>query len=172
MDPDWHHDRIRHALAGTNPSVMAQLGSGFAVFGDVQFLPGYTVFLSNNPDICTLHELPRDQRLAYLSDVDAVAQAVADACAGRDPGFLRVNIEILGNADPFLHTHIFPRYSWETLDEQLMHRRPVWHYPPERWRDASYAADFASDPLMREISNRLASGPNAADSQTVGTVHH
>ncbi|GAF40303.1 hypothetical protein FC83_GL003315 [Agrilactobacillus composti DSM 18527 = JCM 14202] len=42
----WYEDRIAAALAGTNPMVMAELPGGFAVFGDVQFLPGYSVTIA------------------------------------------------------------------------------------------------------------------------------
>ena len=37
----WQDNRIQAAIDGTNPMVMAELPGGFAVFGDVQFLPGY-----------------------------------------------------------------------------------------------------------------------------------
>lgn len=39
---DWQHDRIGAALRGENPTVLARLPGGFAVFGDVQWLPGWT----------------------------------------------------------------------------------------------------------------------------------
>ena len=61
-----------------------------------------------------------------------LAHAVETACSDRDPDFVRVNIEILGNADPFLHAHVWPRYAWETPD---MLTRPVWHYPESHWTD-------------------------------------
>ena len=41
----WQDNRIQAAIDGTNPMVMAELPGGFAVFGDVQFLPGYCVLL-------------------------------------------------------------------------------------------------------------------------------
>lgn len=34
-------------------------------------------------------------------------------CARRDPEFRRINLEIQGNTDAFLHAHVTPRYEWE-----------------------------------------------------------
>jgi len=41
----WFEDRIGSAINDSNPMVMAELEDGYAVFGDVQFLPGYSVLL-------------------------------------------------------------------------------------------------------------------------------
>lgn len=41
----WYDNRIKSALDGTNPMVMKEMPGRFAVFGDVQFLPGYSVLL-------------------------------------------------------------------------------------------------------------------------------
>ncbi|MFC0672973.1 HIT family protein [Brachybacterium hainanense] len=128
----WREDRVGAALAGTNPTVLAELDAAFAVIGDVQFLPGYTLALTRTPGADRLTDLPRAERLQYLSDVELIAAAVEAVCAGRDPAFRRVNIEILGNADAFLHAHIWPRYDWEPAE---LVRRPVWLYPRERWAD-------------------------------------
>ena len=53
-------------------------------------------------------------------------------CARRDPAFRRINLEIQGNHDAFLHAHVWPRYEWEGPD---LVRRPVWLHPLERWQD-------------------------------------
>ena len=42
---NWQDDRIGSAINGTNPMVMSELPGGFAVFGDTQFLPGYSCLL-------------------------------------------------------------------------------------------------------------------------------
>ncbi|MFI9452759.1 hypothetical protein [Amycolatopsis sp. NPDC052450] len=39
-----------------------------------------------------------------------------------------MNVEILGNTDPFLHAHVWPRYDWEPADKV---GQPVWLY---RWK--------------------------------------
>jgi hypothetical protein len=50
-----------------------------------------------------------------------------DAVAACTPSY-RMNYEILGNAEPALHTHVWPRF----LDEpEEFKRGGVWRYPPE-----------------------------------------
>lgn len=124
---DWRTDRIRSALQGRNPTVLARLSSGFAVIGDTQFLPGYCLLLSDDPGADRLADLPRARRLAFLADVDLVGEAVQTVCARHDPEFRRVNYSVLGNLDPILHAHIHPRYGWEPPD---LLRGPASHYPP------------------------------------------
>jgi hypothetical protein len=77
------------------------LTSGFAVIGDVQFLPGYSVLLVDEPGVQRLSDLPRAKRLSFLSDMDQLGEAVERACRRLDSAFRRVNLEILGNTDPF-----------------------------------------------------------------------
>jgi len=38
-------------------------------------------------------------------------------------GALRINYEILGNVDPELHAHVFPRFAHEPDGQRL---KPVW----------------------------------------------
>lgn len=46
-DHDWRADRVGSALRGENPTVLRRLPGGFAVMGDVQFLPGYCVLITD-----------------------------------------------------------------------------------------------------------------------------
>jgi diadenosine tetraphosphate (Ap4A) HIT family hydrolase len=98
---------------GQNPTVLEELRSGYAVIGDVQFLPGYCALLGKDPDAKALAEMPRPELVRFLADVDLLATAVETACRANDPAFRRVNIDILGNADAFVHAHIWPRYEWK-----------------------------------------------------------
>ena len=152
---DWRSDRIGSALRGENPTVLSRMPAAFAVIGDVQWLPGYCVLLSDEPSATRLSDLSPDERTAYLDSMARLAAAVEDACAAADPAFRRVNVEILGNADDFLHTHIWPRYGWEPDD---MIRRPVWLYPPEKWRDPSLALGPRHDALRAAITANLRRG--------------
>ena len=129
---DWKRDRVGAALAGENPSVLRRMTAGFAVVGDVQFLPGYCVLITDTPGVDRLVDLPRERRLAFLADLERLAEAVETVCRRRDPAYRRVNLEILGNHDAFLHAHVWPRYEWE--GPHLV-RRPVWLHPLERWQD-------------------------------------
>ena len=152
MTDDWRKDRINSALRGGNPTVLRRLESGFAVMGDVQFLPGYSVLLVDDPSVQRLSELPRSRRLAFLSDMDALGEAVERACRRLDPAFRRVNLEILGNTDPFLHAHVWPRFAWEPAD---LVGRPVWLYPRDRWSDDRYALGPRHDALRKSIREEL-----------------
>jgi diadenosine tetraphosphate (Ap4A) HIT family hydrolase len=159
---NWRADRIGTALRGENPTVVRRLKRGFAVMGDPQFLPGYCVLLADDPQITRLSDMPRAERLEYLADLDRLAEAVEIACRRLDPAFRRVNIEILGNRDAFLHAHVWPRYDWEPPE---LVGRPVWHYPQERWSDAGSTLGPQHDRLREEIAralDSLAAGPQAA----------
>ena len=94
--------------------------SGFAVIGDRQFLPGYCLLLAS-PKVEHLSDLPFAQRSVYLQDMGLLGEAIMRVCRP-----LRINYEILGNYDHYLHTHLFPRYDWEPR-ERLEY--PVWLYP-------------------------------------------
>ena len=113
---DFRADRVGTALAGTNPTVLRRLDAGFAVIGDVQHLPGYCVLISDTPGVDQLTDLSTDQQLVFLEDMALLGRAVAAVCARRDPQFRRINLEIQGNTDAFLHAHVTPRYEWEPDD--------------------------------------------------------
>ncbi|WP_406419051.1 HIT family protein [Streptomyces sp. NBC_01614] len=152
MTRDWRTDRIGAALRGENPTVLRRLGSGFAVIGDVQFLPGYAVLLVDEPGVQRLSDLPKARRLAFLSDMDLLGEAVERACRRLDPEFRRVNLEILGNTDPFLHAHVWPRYEWEPTEWV---GKPVWLYPADRWRDERFRLGPQHEALRDAISCEL-----------------
>lgn len=149
---DWRADRVASALRGQNPTVLTHLDASFAVIGDVQFLPGYSVAISDRPGADRLTDLPRDERLAFLADMEMLGEAVERVCAARDPQFRRVNLEILGNTDGFLHAHIWPRYGWEPDGIVSM---PVWLHPRERWSDPSTRLSEAHDGLRAELLDVL-----------------
>ena len=88
----------------------------------------------------------------FLSAMEMLAEAVERACAQADDAFLRVNIEILGNTDPFLHAHIWPRYEWEP---PRLRRRPVWLYPRRRWTDPAPTLGVEHDGLRASIAAGL-----------------
>jgi diadenosine tetraphosphate (Ap4A) HIT family hydrolase len=114
--PDFRNDRVGSALAGTNPTVLRRLRAGFAVIGDVQHLPGYCVLITDTPGIDQLTDLSPDRQLLFLEDMAILGRAVAEVCRSRDPQFRRINLEIQGNTDAFLHAHVTPRYEWEPAE--------------------------------------------------------
>ena len=132
--------------------MLAELSAGFAVIGDAQFLPGYCVLLSKNPLASALAELPRDERVQFLADVDLLATAVERACRAMHPGFRRINIDVLGNKDAFVHAHVWARYEWEPPEQVA---RPVWLYPPDQWRDPTTVLSSQHDCLRDRIQAEL-----------------
>ena len=159
-DDDWRADRVGAALVGQNPTVLAELPAAFAVIGDVQFLPGYSLALTKTPGIDRLSDLPRVERLRYLADVDLLADAVETVCRRNDPAYRRLNVEILGNTDAFLHCHIWPRYEWEPPD---IIGTPVWLYDASRWHDPATALGPAHDDLRSALVAEIGSRRDAAE---------
>lgn len=149
---DWRSDRVGSALTGTNPTVLRRLPAAFAVIGDVQFLPGYCVAITDRPGVDRLTDLPRTDRVRFLTSAEALGEAVERACSAVDRGFRRINLEILGNTDAFLHAHVWPRYEWEGAH---LRSKPVWLHPAERWLDPATALSPAHDPLRARITLEL-----------------
>lgn len=129
MSEAWRNDRIGSAERGENPMVLARMKSGFAVIGDTQFLPGYCILLAS-PRVDSLNELSLQGRSQFLLDMSLLGEAIEIVCKPR-----RINYSILGNTDPFLHAHVFPRYEWEAEERRPM---PVWRYPNEMWSDSQH----------------------------------
>jgi diadenosine tetraphosphate (Ap4A) HIT family hydrolase len=117
----------------------------------VQFLPGYCVLITDDPGADRPADLPRPARLAFLADMDTLGEAVQRVCTRRDPAFRRVNYEILGNKDAFLHAHVWPRYAWEPAD---LRGGPVWGYPDHLRRTA---LSPEHDGLRAELAEMLTS---------------
>jgi diadenosine tetraphosphate (Ap4A) HIT family hydrolase len=96
--------RIAAIQAGSNPWFVAEAATGYIVLGDYQFFRGYTLFLCKQ-HVPELHDLEGPVRQQYLGEMSLVAEAVFRAFRPR-----KLNYELLGNAEPHLHWHLFPRY--------------------------------------------------------------
>ena len=103
--------------------VMARMRSGFAVIADTQFLPGYSVLLTDDENADHLTDLDWGTRRDYLFDMALLGEAIENVCRPR--GLVRMNYEVLGNALHVVHAHVLPRYEWEP-PERLS--GPVWRY--------------------------------------------
>ena len=136
-------ERVEEARNGTNHKVICRMPSGWAVMGDVQFLPGYCLLLPD-PVVASLNDLDMDARAAYLLDMARIGDAVLHAT-----GAARMNYEILGNSEPELHCHIFPRYASEPDDKRRM---PAWFYD---WKNAEPYAEEVHGDLRKAIAQRL-----------------
>ena len=60
---------------------------------------------------------------------------------------IRVNYDILGNTDKFLHGHVFPRYEWESEERK---KKPVWLYDESNWFDCEKLYDENKHKEIRE----------------------
>lgn len=98
--------------------------SGWAVIGDVQFLKGYCLLLPD-PVVPSLNDLTEADRALFLSDMALIGDVLLKVTDAH-----RINYEILGNTEPELHAHIFPRFLNEPDEKRRM---PVWFYD---WKNA------------------------------------
>lgn len=146
---DWREDRIGSAHRGENPMVMSRMPSGFAVIGDTQHLPGYSLLLYEDPAVNHLSDLNGERRTQFLSDMALLGEAVEAAC--RPNGLRRVNYEVLGNSLEWLHAHVHPRYEWEPAERIGW---PVWCYPPAEREAPEHAYDEARYGQLRAAIER------------------
>lgn len=132
--------RVETARQGTNDKVICRMKSGWAVMGDVQFLPGYCLLLPD-PVVPSLNDLDPEARKQYLLDMAILGDAVLAATDAT-----RMNYEILGNSEPELHCHIFPRYASE---EEHRKKMPVWFYD---WKTAIPYSEQLHGELRQSIA--------------------
>ena len=135
--------RVEMARNGTNDKVICRMRSGWAVMGDLQFLPGYCLLLPD-PVVPSLNDLDAEARAVYLLDMAHLGDAVLQAT-----GALRMNYEILGNSEPELHCHLFPRYAHEPDDKRTM---PAWFYD---WKNALPYDEEEHGRLRNELTRLL-----------------
>ena len=112
-------ERVEQARRGTNDRVICRLPSGWAVLGDVQFLPGYCLLLAD-PVVASLNDLDATGRAQFLADMTRLGDSILHVTKAD-----RINYEILGNSEPELHAHLFPRYATESPE---LRRGPAWFY--------------------------------------------
>ncbi len=134
-------NRIETARAGTNPTVICRVPSGWAVLCDTQFLSGYTILLAD-PMVASLNDLSLEKRAEFLCDMAMIGDALIEVT-----GAYRVNYAIAGNTDPFLHAHIVPRYLTEP--EELRKSLPWAH--PKSERDTVLFDITRDEPLMQRL---------------------
>ena len=138
------HTQVIAAREGRDPKVIARLFSGWAVFGERQFVRGYALLLPD-PVVPNLNALGARERIAFLSDMSRLGDALLKVT-----GALRINYAIFGNQEPALHAHVIPRY----LDEpEALRAQQPWAYD---W-GAAPAFERASqaelaESLLRELT--------------------
>jgi diadenosine tetraphosphate (Ap4A) HIT family hydrolase len=133
------HRRVDALRAGTDPTFVARLSSGWAVLGERQVLPGYCLLLPD-PVVPALNALAGAGRAAFLADMAALGDAVLAATRAE-----RINYAIFGNQDPALHAHVIPRYHDEPAPYVTSH---PWSY------DWGQAPAFDAE-RHRELRDRI-----------------
>lgn len=125
--------------AGSDPTFVARLSSGWAVLGERQVLPGYCLLLPD-PVVATLNALTGADRAAFLADMAALGDAVLAVTHA-----VRINYAIFGNQDPALHAHVIPRY----------HDEPAPYVTAQPWTyDWEQAPAFDAE-RHRELRDRI-----------------
>lgn len=140
------HERLETARAGTNPTVICRLKSGWVVLGDYQNLKGYCVLLAD-PVISSINNLSKGDRIQFSLDMYAVGDALLTVTNS-----FRINYSILGNKDAALHAHITPRY----LDEPDETRGKML---PPRFKSPVLFDAERDGKLMKSIQRVLKSDP-------------
>jgi diadenosine tetraphosphate (Ap4A) HIT family hydrolase len=141
--PTLIHQRVRECRSGTYPKSICRINSGWVVLGDVQFVRGYCLILPD-PVVADLNQLNTDDRKTFLYEMSIVGDVLLEITPAQ-----RINYEIIGNVEPALHAHIFPRYRDEPEDLRL---RPVWFYD---WDNAPAFDPERDLSLMEVISEHL-----------------
>ena len=119
------------------------MSSGWVVLGDVQFLRGYSLLLPD-PVVPHLNEMSEETRKNFLYEMSVLGDVVLEIT-----GAIRINYEMLGNVEPALHAHIFPRFEDEPEELKL---KPVWFYD---WDNApAFDADRDRE-IMQAIATKL-----------------
>jgi len=137
------HKRVEECRNGTYPKAICRVHSGWVVIGDVQFLRGYSLILPD-PVVADLNKLGPTERKTLFHEMSVLGDALLEIT-----GAVRINYEILGNLEPALHVHVFPRFKTEP---ESLRTRPVWFYD---W-DKAPAFDPGRDaPVMQSIKAYL-----------------
>lgn len=113
--------------------------------GEVQFFRGYTLFLCKQ-HANELHQLEPSFKLDFLEEMSLVAQAVFEAFHP-----VKLNYELLGNGEPHLHWHLFPRHHDDPLP-----KLPLWLIDYElRYGEKAHPDDAQLRALKGELFTSL-----------------
>jgi diadenosine tetraphosphate (Ap4A) HIT family hydrolase len=134
------HRMVERCRAGDFPAAVAKLDSGWVVMGERQVFPGYCLLLPD-PVVGQLNTLESAARSQFLSDMALIGDALLASTAA-----VRINYAILGNLEPALHAHVFPRYADEPQAIRTGHP----------WAADWNLAAIYSDALHGELKSRIA----------------
>lgn len=115
--------RIARIQAGEDPALLAEMPSGYAIFGKYQprALRGACMLLAH-PSVSSPNDLAPEARAQFWSDLTLLGDAVLAAT-----GAERINYLVLCNQVPELHGHAIPRFANEDPAKRLL--GPFEAYP-------------------------------------------
>lgn len=106
---------IERCRVGSYADFVAELPHSFVILGDAQFYRGYCVVLARR-HVNEVHLMPPEEARALLDETVAVGRAIALVARP-----FKLNYECLGNLEPHVHWHVFPR-----AETDAMRAAPVW----------------------------------------------
>ena len=145
------HRRVLACRAGTDPTLVARMPSGWAVMGDPQVLRGYCLLLPD-PVVSHLNAMVPEAQSAFLADMACLGQAVVELTSA-----IRINYAIFGNVEPALHAHVLPRFADEP---EAMRTANPWGYD---WNTARRFDADRDGALLAALRSRLQVAPPETD---------
>lgn len=133
---------IERCRAANFADFVAELPHSFVILGDAQFYRGYCVVLAKR-HVDEIHLMPHDEARALFDETVAVGRAIALATWP-----LKLNYECLGNLEPHVHWHVFPRF-----EADAMRAAPVWVRPEIERKVALEDSDRRA--LMQNLAGEL-----------------
>jgi diadenosine tetraphosphate (Ap4A) HIT family hydrolase len=123
--PTLIHRIVERCRAAEYPGLVARLRSGWVVMGERQIFSGYCLLLPD-PVAAHLNALDAGERTSFLSDMALVGDALLASTEA-----VRINYAMLGNLEPALHAHLFPRYASEPEATRTAHPWALdWNLAP------------------------------------------
>jgi diadenosine tetraphosphate (Ap4A) HIT family hydrolase len=106
---------IARIRAGSFEDLVAELPRSWMLLGDAQYYRGYCVLVAKR-HVSELYLMPRGEVHELLDEILAASRSINQVVSP-----LKLNYECLGNQEPHVHWHIFPRSSRDPMRLQ-----PVW----------------------------------------------
>jgi diadenosine tetraphosphate (Ap4A) HIT family hydrolase len=133
---------IERITAGTFTDLIAELPRSWLILGDSQFYRGYCVLFAKR-HITEMHQMPRGEAHELLDELIAIGKTLERVVKPA-----KLNYECLGNQEPHVHWHVFPRSA-----EDPMRLAPVWLRPEAERKVALADRDRQSmiDALRSEL---------------------
>ena len=94
------------------------MNSCYVILGDAQYYRGYCILFAKI-HATEVYLMPADAARALFDEMRLTAEAIAAVVKP-----WKMNYKCLGNSEPHVHWHLFPRYETDEL-----RRGPIWMRP-------------------------------------------